>query len=86
MLEARVKELQNQAHRDSTYNEFFNARLVPFLRKEAAKKQAAKKEATEKEAAENEAVEKDDNDEEDQQALPSGSNDDDDPVSPIRFS
>jgi hypothetical protein len=29
------------------------ARLVPFLRKEAAEKEAAKKEATEKEAAEN---------------------------------
>jgi hypothetical protein len=50
MLEARVKELQNEAHRDSTHNESLNARLVHFLRKEAAEK---------------EAVEEDDNDEED---------------------
>jgi hypothetical protein len=54
MLEARVKQLQNQARRDFSYNESLNARLVPFLRKEVT---------------ENEAVEKeDDNDEEDQQA------------------
>jgi hypothetical protein len=71
MLEVRVKELQNQAHMNSTQNESLNARLVHFLRKEAAEKVAA---------------EEDDDEEEDQQALPSGSSDDDGPVSPIRFS
>jgi hypothetical protein len=44
MLEARVKQLQNQAHRDFSYNESLNASLVPFLRKEATKKEAAEKE------------------------------------------
>jgi hypothetical protein len=39
MLEARVKQLQNQARRDFRYNESFNTRLVPFLRKEAAEKE-----------------------------------------------
>jgi hypothetical protein len=53
-----------------------NARLAPFLRKEAAKKEAAEKEAVEKE---------DDDDKEDQQAWPSGSSDDNSPGSPIRF-
>jgi hypothetical protein len=70
MLEARVTELQYQARRDSSYNESLNARLVPFLRKEAAEKEAAKE---------------DDDDEEDQQALPSRSSDDDGPISPIKF-
>jgi hypothetical protein len=40
MLEARVKQLQNQAHRDFSYNESLDARLVPFLRKEAVEKEA----------------------------------------------
>jgi hypothetical protein len=53
--------LQNQAHRDFSYNKSLNARLVPFLRKEAAKKAAAEKEAVEKEVTEKE----DDGDEED---------------------
>jgi hypothetical protein len=35
MLETRVKELRNQAHRDSTHNESLNARLFHFPRKEA---------------------------------------------------
>jgi hypothetical protein len=85
MLEARVKELQNQAHKDSTHNESLNARLVHFLRKEATKKEVAEKEAAENEAAEKEAAEEDDDDKEDQQALPSGCSDNDIPVSPIRF-
>jgi hypothetical protein len=80
MLEARVKELQNQAHKDSTHNESLNARLVHFPRKEATKKEVAEKEVAEKEAAE-----EDDDDKEDQQALPSGCSDNDIPVSPIRF-
>jgi hypothetical protein len=71
MLEVRVKQLQNQARRDFSYNESLNARLVPFLRKEAAKKEMAEKE--------------DDDDEGDPLAWPSGSSDDDGPVSPIRF-
>jgi hypothetical protein len=61
MLEARIKQLQNQAHRDFSYNKSLNARLVPFLRKEAVKKAAAEKEAVEKEVTEKE----DDGDEED---------------------
>jgi hypothetical protein len=44
MLEARVKELGNQVHRDSTHNESLNAWLVHFLRKEAAEKEAAEEE------------------------------------------
>jgi hypothetical protein len=72
MLEARVKELQNQAHMDSMYNETLNARLAHFLRKEAAEKEVAKKVVAEEE----------DDDEEGQEALPSGSTDDD---GPIRF-
>jgi hypothetical protein len=39
MLEVRVKQLENQAHEDVRYNEFLKARLVPFLRKEAAEKE-----------------------------------------------
>jgi hypothetical protein len=66
MLEARVKQLKNQACENFRYNESLKARLVPFLRKEAAEKE-------------------DDDEEEDQQAWPSGSSDDDGPVSPIRF-
>jgi hypothetical protein len=70
MLEAMVKQLQNQAHRDFSYNEFLNARLAPFLRKEAAMK---------------EVTEEEDDDEEDKQTLPSRSSDDDGPIIPIRF-
>jgi hypothetical protein len=33
MLEARVKQLENQAREDFRYNESLKARLVPFLRK-----------------------------------------------------
>jgi hypothetical protein len=36
MLEVRVKQLQNQAHRDFMYNESLNRRLDTFWRKEAA--------------------------------------------------
>jgi hypothetical protein len=54
MLEVRVKQLQNQAHRDFSYNKSLNVRIVPFLRKEVAEKEAAEKE--------------DDDDEEDQLA------------------
>jgi hypothetical protein len=43
MLEARVKQLQNQARRDFSYNESLNGRLVPFLRKEEVKEEAAEK-------------------------------------------
>jgi hypothetical protein len=39
MLKARVKQLQNQARRDFSYNESLNVRLVPFLRKEAFEKE-----------------------------------------------
>jgi hypothetical protein len=56
MLEARVKQLEKQAHEDFRYNESLLVRLVPFLRKEAAEKEAAKNEAAEKEATENSAV------------------------------
>jgi hypothetical protein len=45
--------------------------LIPLLRKEAIEKEASEKE--------------DGDDEEDQQAWPSRSSDDNDPVSPIRF-
>jgi hypothetical protein len=58
MLEARVKQLKKQAREDFRYNESLMARLVPFLRKEAAKKEVAKKEATEKEAAEKKVAKK----------------------------
>jgi hypothetical protein len=44
MLEVRAKQLQNQARRDFSYNESLNARLIPFLRKEATEKEAAEKE------------------------------------------
>jgi hypothetical protein len=64
MLEARVKQLQNQARKDFRYNESLKARLVPFLRKEAAKKEAAEKEAIEKEVTKKE----EDDVEEDQHA------------------
>jgi hypothetical protein len=50
-------------------------------KKEAAVKDVAKKEAAEKEVAEKETTEND----VDQWAWPSGSSDDDGPVSPIRF-
>jgi hypothetical protein len=80
MLEARVKELQNQAHMDSTYNETLNAWLDHFLRKEAAEKEAAEKEVAKKVVAE-----EDDDEEEGPQALPSRSIDDNGPINPIRF-
>jgi hypothetical protein len=53
MLEARVKQLEKQAREEFRYSETFLARLVPFMRKEAAEKEAAKKDTTEKEADEN---------------------------------
>jgi hypothetical protein len=81
MLEARVNQLQNQARRDFSYNEFLNARLVAFLRKEVTEKGAPEKEVAEKEAAEKE----NDDDEEDQQAWPLGRSDDDGSISRIRF-
>jgi hypothetical protein len=49
--------LQNQARSDFRYSEILLARLVPFLRKEAAEKEVAKKEVAEKEAAEKVAAE-----------------------------
>jgi hypothetical protein len=39
MLEARVKQLQNQPREDFRYNESLKARLVPFLRKKATEKE-----------------------------------------------
>jgi hypothetical protein len=39
MLEARVKQLQNQARSDFSYNKSLNARLVPFLKKEVTEKE-----------------------------------------------
>jgi hypothetical protein len=69
MLEARVKELQNQVDGHSRHNKYLNRRLDTFRRKEAAEKQAAEEY----------------DDEEDQQVLPLGSSHDDDPVSTIRF-
>jgi hypothetical protein len=56
MLEVRVKQLEKQTREEFRYSKTLLARLVPFLRKEAAKKEAAKKEATEK-VAEKEAAE-----------------------------
>jgi hypothetical protein len=53
MLEARVKQLEKQAHEDFKYSESLLARLVPFMRKEAAMKEAAEKEAAKKEPTEN---------------------------------
>jgi hypothetical protein len=41
MLEARVKQLEKQAHDDFRYNESLMAKLVPFLRKEEDDKEAA---------------------------------------------
>jgi hypothetical protein len=81
MLETRVKQLQNQDREDFRYNESLKARLVHVLRKEATEKEVAEKEVAKKEAANKE----DNDDEEDQQAWPSGSSDNDGPVSPIRF-
>jgi hypothetical protein len=57
MLEARVKQLEKQAHEDFRYSETLLARLATFLRKEVAEKEVAKKEVAEKEAAEKEATE-----------------------------
>jgi hypothetical protein len=45
--------LKKQAREDFRYNKSLMARLVPFMRKEAAEKEVAKKEVAEKEAAEN---------------------------------
>jgi hypothetical protein len=56
MLEARVKQLKKQAHEDFKYNETLLARLLAFLRREAAKKEAIEKEGAEK-AVEKEADE-----------------------------
>jgi hypothetical protein len=56
MLEARVKQLEKQAHEDFRYNESLLARLTPFLRKEAVEKEVTKKEAAEKEVVEKEAA------------------------------
>jgi hypothetical protein len=56
MLEARVKQLEKQAHEDFWYNESLLARLTPFLRKEAVEKEVTKKEAAEKEVVEKEAA------------------------------
>jgi hypothetical protein len=46
-LEARVKQLEKQARKEFRYNKTLLARLVPFLRKEAAEKETAEKEAAE---------------------------------------
>jgi hypothetical protein len=43
--------LEKQAREDFKYSKTLLARLVPFLRKEAAEKEAAKKEAAEKPVA-----------------------------------
>jgi hypothetical protein len=72
--------LQNQVDRDFSCNESMNRSLDTFQRKEAAEKEAIKKEAAEKEAAE-----EDGDKEEDQQALPPGTSDDDGPINPIKF-
>jgi hypothetical protein len=45
MLEVRVKKLEKQARLEFRYNKTLLARLLPFLRKEAAKKEATEKEA-----------------------------------------
>jgi hypothetical protein len=45
MLEVRVQELEKHIDVDFKYNESLMARLVPFLRKEAAEKEVGKKEA-----------------------------------------
>jgi hypothetical protein len=55
-LETRIEELQYQARREFRYGKTLAARLVPFLRKEAAEKEAAEKEAAETEAVENPVV------------------------------
>jgi hypothetical protein len=74
MLEMRVKQMQNQARRDFSYNKSLNARLVPFLRKEAVEKEDDDNNKEDQHAwpsgsnnDEKEAAEKED-DEEDQQA------------------
>jgi hypothetical protein len=56
MLEARVKQLDKQVREDFRYNKSLVARLVLFMRKEAAEKEAVKKEATEKETTEKEVT------------------------------
>jgi hypothetical protein len=56
MLEARVKELQNQAPMYFRYSETLLARRAPFLMKKVTEKVAAKKEAAEK-VVEKEATE-----------------------------
>jgi hypothetical protein len=81
MLKARVSQVEKQAREDFRYSESLLARLVPFMRKEAAEKEVDVKDVAKKEAAEKETTEND----EYQWAWPSGSSDDDGPVSPIRF-
>jgi hypothetical protein len=56
MLEARVKQLEEQAREEFRYSETLLARLVPFLMKEAIEKEAAKKEAAKMEAAKKEVA------------------------------
>jgi hypothetical protein len=56
MLEARVKQLEKQAHEDFRYNESLMTRLIPFLRKEVVEKQVTETKVAKKE---------DDDDEED---------------------
>jgi hypothetical protein len=89
MLQARVKQLEKEACEDTRHRESLLARLVPLVRKEVAEKEAAKEtteeEVTEKEVTKKEVVEKEDKDNEEDQAWPSRSSDDDGPVSPIRF-
>jgi type IV secretory pathway VirB9-like protein len=80
MLEERVKQLQNHVDWDFSCNKSLNRRLDTFRGKEASENEAAEKEVAEKEAAEEDEAE-----EENQQALPPGSGDDDDPIITIRF-
>jgi flagellar biosynthesis GTPase FlhF len=78
MLEVRVKQLEKQAAEKEAAKE--------AAEKEVAEKKAAGKGAVEKEASEKEAVEKEDEEEEEDQSWrPSGSNDNDGHISPIKF-
>jgi hypothetical protein len=90
MLEARVKQLEKEAAEKEAAKAAMEVAEKEAAEKEAAGKEATQKDAVEKEAvkkevAEKEVVEKEDDDEEEDQFWPSGSSDDDDPVSPIRF-
>jgi hypothetical protein len=90
MLEARVKQLEKEAAEKEAAKAAMEVAEKEAAEKEAAGKEATQKEAVEKEAvkkevAEKEVVEKEDDDEEEDQFWPSGSSNDDDPVSPIRF-